>query len=135
MAQRFFLDTFFVCALLNRRDAHHREAKRFLPSLRSAAEVIMTEAIVVEVGDSFSKGDRHAAADFIRSCYRSANMKVVPLDRALVLRGVSMYERYIDKTWGLTDCISFVVMREHGLQHAATADRDFKQAGFITLFQ
>ena len=43
------------------------------------------------------------------------------------------YERRRDKTWGLTDCISFVVMREQGLRDALTADSHFRQAGFRPL--
>ena len=33
----------------------------------------------------------------------------------------------------LTDCISFVVMLEHGLSEALTADHHFEQAGFKAL--
>ena len=35
-----------------------------------------------------------------------------------------------DKNWSVTDCTSFVVMREHNLTEALTADRHFEQAGF-----
>jgi len=35
-----------------------------------------------------------------------------------------------DKNWSLTDCITFVIMREAGLQEALTGDRHFEQAGF-----
>jgi uncharacterized protein len=35
-----------------------------------------------------------------------------------------------DKEWSLTDCISFIVMEEHGLTEALTADHHFAQAGF-----
>ena len=32
----------------------------------------------------------------------------------------------------LTDCISFIVMRERGLTTALAFDNDFRQAGFIS---
>lgn len=32
-----------------------------------------------------------------------------------------------------TDCISFVVMQDHGLSEALTADHHFDQAGFKVL--
>jgi uncharacterized protein len=38
-----------------------------------------------------------------------------------------------DKEWSLTDCISFVVMKERGLTEALTADHHFEQAGFKAL--
>jgi len=36
-------------------------------------------------------------------------------------KGVGLYLSRIDKEWGLTDCISFVVMKEEGLSLAMTA--------------
>ena len=38
-----------------------------------------------------------------------------------------------DKDCSLTDCVSFVIMREAGLQEALTGDRHFEQAGFQAL--
>ena len=49
--------------------------------------------------------------------------------------GVELYVRRPDKAWSLTDCISFVVMREHGMNEALTGDRHFEQAGFIALLK
>jgi uncharacterized protein len=45
-------------------------------------------------------------------------------------RGTDLYNARSDKGWSLTDCISFEVMREHGLTEALTADHHFTQAGF-----
>jgi predicted nucleic acid-binding protein len=42
---------------------------------------------------------------------------------------------FADKEWGLTDCISFVVMQEQGLTDALTADHHFEQAGFTILLK
>jgi predicted nucleic acid-binding protein len=39
----------------------------------------------------------------------------------------------MDKEWGLTDCISFVIMQERMVTQALTADRHFGQAGFANL--
>ena len=39
----------------------------------------------------------------------------------------------MDKEWGLTDCVSFVVMQERNLTQALTTDRHFSQAGFADL--
>lgn len=38
-----------------------------------------------------------------------------------------------DKDWSLTDCTSFVVMQDAGINEALTGDRHFEQAGFKTL--
>jgi len=44
-----------------------------------------------------------------------------------------LFRQRTDKAWGLTDCISFVVMQERGISEALTADEHFEQAGFIAL--
>ena len=40
-----------------------------------------------------------------------------------------------DKDWSLTDCISFIVMKERGIHDALTTDKHFEQAGFTTLLK
>jgi predicted nucleic acid-binding protein len=45
----------------------------------------------------------------------------------------AVYEKREDKEWGLTDCISFTVMSDHGLRDQVTGDRHFAQAGFRAL--
>jgi predicted nucleic acid-binding protein len=39
----------------------------------------------------------------------------------------------MDKEWGLTDCISFVMMQERGLTTVLTVDKHFEQAGFLNV--
>ena len=113
--RRFLLDTFFVQALLNARDTHHQQASALLPEITSAAEVVVTEAVLIEIGDALSGALRQLAAAFIRRCYTETNITVVSIDPPLLGRALELYESRSDKAWGLTDCISFVVMREHAL--------------------
>lgn len=60
-------------------------------------------------------------------------MTIVPFSTELFDRGIALYSERRDKQWPLTDCISFVVMADHGLTHALTGDRHFEQAGFRRL--
>lgn len=130
---RFYLDTSFVQALLNRSDQHHVQAQALLPRVRAAAEVWISEAVLVEIGNALSAFNREAAVAFIEQCYHTSNIRVVSVDTPLLLRALQLYQSRRDKTWGLTDCISFVVMQEHGLRDAATTDQHFVQAGYCAL--
>ena len=47
--------------------------------------------------------------------------------------GLSLYEKRLDKDWGLTDCISFVVIQREEIIEAFTSDKHFEQAGFVGL--
>jgi predicted nucleic acid-binding protein len=131
--ERLLLDTVFVQALLNRRDEYHAQAKAILPRVRAATEVWVTEAVLVEVGNALSALNRTATVQFIQQCYHTANMRVVSVDTPLLIRALQLYHARSDKTWGLTDCISFVVMQEQGLTDAVTADEHFLQAGYRAL--
>ena len=131
--ERLLLDTVFIEALLNKRDRYHQKALTLLPFVRNAAQVWVTEAVLTEVGNGLSAVNRAAAVQFIQSCYLSANMRVVSIDTPLLTSALQLYQARSDKTWGLTDCISFVVMLEQGLTDALTADRHFVQAGYRAL--
>lgn len=131
--ERFFLDTVFIQALLNRRDQYHEQAKELLPQVRQAREVWTTEAVLVEVGNALSKINRTGASTFIRQCYHTENMHVVTVDTSLLERALMLYATRTDKAWGLTDCLSFVVMEQEGVTTAVTADAHFVQAGFQIL--
>lgn len=133
--ERLFLDTVFIQALLNKRDQYHAQAKAFLPRVRAAKEVWLTEAVLVEVGNALAAVNRQGAVQFIQQCYSTANLRVVTVDTLLLTRALQLYNERPDKTWGLTDCISFVVMWEQGLTDAVTADMHFVQAGFRALLR
>ena len=132
---RLFLDTVFIQALLNKRDQYHPLAKAFLPRVRAALVVWVTEAVLVEVGNALSAVNRLGGVQFIQQCYNTANLQVVTVDTSLLTRALQLYNERPDKTWGFTDCISFVVMREQGLTDAVTADMHFVQAGFRALLR
>ena len=133
MDRRLLLDTVFVQALLTQRDQYNDQARALLPRVREARKVWVTEAVLVEVGNALAAFDREAATRFIQRCYRTPNIRVVTVDRPLLEEALGLYAERPDKTWGLTDCISFVVMRQRKLTAAVTADEHFVQAGFRRL--
>jgi len=132
---RLFLDTVYFQALLNRRDQLHPQALGILPRVRSAEEVWVTEAVLIEVANALSSLDRAGAARLVMACFHTPNVRVVPVDTGLLRRGLGLYAARGDKEWGLTDCISFVVMQDQGLTLAVTADHHFIQAGFQALLR
>jgi uncharacterized protein len=135
ITDRLFVDTVFVQALLDRNDQLHASAKALRPLLDHAREVFITEAILVEIGNALSNKNRPGAVSFIESCYQTPKFRVVGIDSHRLLEALALYRDRPDKRWGLTDCISFVVIRELGLTDALTADEHFVQAGFRALMR
>jgi len=131
--ERLFLDTVFIQALYNSRDQYHAKALALLPQVEAAAEVWITEAILIEVGNALSAVTRQGTVEFIQLCSQTPNIHVVSVNTALLSRALQLYAARLDKTWGLTDCISFVVMQDQNLTEAVTADEHFVQAGYQAL--
>jgi hypothetical protein len=129
-----FADTFFFLALLNPADATHRDAVALSRSLRRRR--VTTTWVLTEVGDAMSVGtSRGAFLEFLEFLRASPLMTLVPASEELFARGVELFSQRPDKEWTLTDCISFVVMTDAGLDEALTGDHHFEQAGFKVLLR
>jgi len=48
---------------------------------------------------------------------------------------LALYEQSSDKEWSLTDCSSFLIMRELKITEALAHDKHFEQAGFDALLR
>jgi hypothetical protein len=90
----------------------------------------------MEVADALAESEsRPRVRDFILHLRGSPGCEVTPASRDLLDRGLDIYHQRADKQWTLTDCTSFVVMRERGLSEALTAEHHFEQAGFTALLK
>lgn len=125
-----FVDTSFVLAFNIPTDGFHVAARR-LGHLQTLP-LVTTEYVVVEVLDALA-GTRHRRAAAAISTMLRQYAMVIPASTALFEAACALYEGRPDKSWGLTDCASFVVMQREGITRALTADRHFQQAGFEAL--
>ena len=129
-----FVDTAFVVALVNDGDELHPIAME-LGRRFAGRPLLATDAVLFEVGNSLSRGLRQEAVRVIDNFLISKEVEVVETDRKLLNQAIDFYRQHEDKTWGLTDGLSFVVMRERGLTDALTYDQHFVQAGFNALMR
>lgn len=127
-----FADTFFFLALLDPRDAAHKAAVTL--TKRGWHEIHTTDYVLVELGTALhappDRADFLAVVGMIR---KSAVYQVLPASDDLLKRGLELFAACPDKHWSLTDCLSMVVMTDHGLTEVLTADHHFEQAGFHAL--
>ena len=130
--RRVFADTYFFIALVNERDRAHPRGVEFATSER--ASLVTTAWIMTELADGLAKTpNRGLFSTILAETEQEASNILVPASNDLFRQGIERYEQRPDESWSLTDCISFVVMEEHGLSEALTADRHFEQAGFVPL--
>ncbi|MBM4037393.1 MAG: type II toxin-antitoxin system VapC family toxin [Planctomycetes bacterium] len=129
-----FADTSYYLALVNADDEFHALATDITPELDGP--MVTTAWVLTEVGNTLRRGhDRALAVRLIRKCQTDPRVTVVPPSKELFDSGFEMFARRADKEWSLTDCISFVVMRERGIHDALSTDRHFEQAGFTILLK
>jgi len=76
---------------------------------------------------------REAAVKLLSALENDPKVEIVPASEDLYRRAFEIYRERVDKEWGLIDCMSFVVMNDHELSDALTADNHFRQAGFRVL--
>lgn len=77
--------------------------------------------------------DVDVAARLARGVLDSRQITVVSIDEDLFKAALAEFEKHLDKRWSLTDCSSFVVMRQLGVETAFSFDHHFEQAGFVRL--
>jgi len=133
----FFLDAVYSIALVSATDQHHRMAAEVAAELKAKpARLVTTRAVLVEIGNALAKPHLRAVGiELLKSFENDPRIEIVALDDALYRRGFELFHSRPDKAWSLTDCISFVVMRERGLSQALTFDQHFEQAGFTALLR
>lgn len=132
MKPAIFIDTSYILALANTGDQYHPQAQAV--TRRVSPPFITTEAILTEIGNALAKTRwRSVGVTTLRALRADRNIEIVPVDTLLFDQAVTLYSSRSDKEWGLTDCISFVVMRQRKLTEALTTDAHFQQAGFRAL--
>jgi predicted nucleic acid-binding protein len=88
----------------------------------------------LEIGDGFAKiKHRLAGMRLIQRILLEDGYVIAPITNELMENAIRLYQLRADKEFGLTDCLSFILMRQEGLDAALTADRHFQQEGFRAL--
>lgn len=133
--ERIFLDASGIVALLNKSDNLHLAAKETFLTLKPPKyHFLTTDIVLTEVGNILSHPRfKQAVSTYIRHLQQSPNTEVIYVTRQTFDLGLERYVQYADQDWGLTDCISFEIMRAHESQQAFTNDHHFQQAGFVIL--
>ena len=137
MKAEVFLDTAYAIALSSRNDLFHQQAVQLAREIRASnVRLVTTRAIVLEIGNALSKQRRrHAGIRLLDALEADPSVEIIPLSEGLYQRAWQLFRERADKEWGLTDCVSFVVMQERSLTEVLTTDEHFHQAGFQTLMR
>jgi predicted nucleic acid-binding protein len=130
--KRVFADTAYFIALVRKRDQLHRQASYF--QKHPPGKLLTTEWVLTEAGNRLAEPPTREKFIWLLDKLRAqSGVEIVAVRDEHFQQGCDLYARRKDKDWSLTDCISFVIMREYGIDSALTSDEDFEQAGFKRL--
>jgi len=127
-------DTGFFIACLKPTDDLHERALQWSGAIREP--MLITEYILWECVNYFSHPKYRAKVHTLAERLRDPNQWVfVHSTPSMLDAGLTLHRNRRDKAWSLTDCVSFVVMKELSITRALTHDLHFEQAGFEALLR
>ena len=127
-----FVDTGYLIAVENADDQHHKTATKHWRDLsKSSPRLVTSSYVFVEVVTLLNNRRLHSkAVELGNSLLSSRLFSIVHVDEELSYEGWNYFQKYKDKSYSLTDCVSFVLMKKLGIVEALTFDKHFVQAGF-----
>jgi predicted nucleic acid-binding protein len=129
------VDTAGFLALWDAADEQHERAVRLQAELATGGRRFLTTDYLVDetVTLLLVRHSHAAAADFLQTITTSERLQLQWVSPDRFHAAAAFFARHHDKDWSFTDCVSFTLMHELGIQDSFTTDRHFRQAGFNAL--
>ncbi|HXM50682.1 MAG TPA: PIN domain-containing protein [Pyrinomonadaceae bacterium] len=130
-----FLDTSYLIAVESTDDQYHKAASAHWRSLlKSPRRLVTSSYVLVEVVTLLNNRRSHSkAVELGNNLLSSRLFSVVHVSEELFYEAWRYFQKYKDKRYSLTDCVSFVLMNKLGIEEALTFDKHFAQAGLRKL--
>lgn len=132
-----FIDASGWIAIISADDRNHKAAKIAYQQIVSQNVRIITSNWTLYEALSIIKdkiGYAHALSLW-NLVKRFSLITLVKITDDIETKGVNLFFRYRDKTWGVVDCTSLIVMEQTGCLNALAYDRHFREASLQRGFQ
>ncbi len=135
LTNEVFVDTAALVAQINKRDNLHIQAVSINQQLVLKGKKLVTSMCVIDetVTELTGRVPHPNIVGYIEDIFSSQIFVALHVTKHHEKTAWNLYKERQDKLWGFTDCISFVIMKEHGITEAFTSDHHFVQAGFTKL--
>jgi uncharacterized protein len=130
-----FGDTSFFFALAVKKDPSHQRAVEALAKLLRAQRQIVTTDYILDETLTLTKAriNSRIALQLLDRIDKSPATLIEWIGSDRFEGAKSFFRKQADHGYSFTDCTSFMLMRELGLQQVLTTDHHFKEAGFQPL--
>ncbi|HEX3313504.1 MAG TPA: PIN domain-containing protein [Gemmataceae bacterium] len=127
-----FLDTSGLLSVLSQGEPTHIRACELFDAAinRLTHNYVLAELVPLAQTRGVPRIDARGFEEEIRT---GPNVETVWVDEALHQAAMDLLRRRLDKTYSLCDAVSFVLMRQRGIDEALTIDHHFEQEGFRKL--
>ena len=135
MKNIYFLDTSYIIALeIKNEDYHSQVQQNWLVLADSQPLLITTTYIFDEVVTFFNSRNLHEkAVEIGNRLLKSPDIELIEINHYLFSQAWQYFQKYQDKSYSLTDYLSFIVMENRNIYTALSLDNHFVQAGFQIL--
>ncbi|NJP08614.1 MAG: PIN domain-containing protein [Leptolyngbyaceae cyanobacterium RU_5_1] len=126
------LDTSGLLCYVYKSEPQHERAVQLLDSTNHSLthSYVLAEFVALALTRRFP---RQATLSFVSDLLENPDIEVTWVDELLHREAVKLLMERLDKTYSLCDAVSFVLMRQRGINEALTTDHHFEQEGFQRL--
>ena len=128
-----YVDSSALLALFETKDRYHEAAKAEWRRLTDDRASLVTSSLVAVECHSLVQSRLGLEAALDLQTLVLALVRLIWVDEGTYRRGITDVFAAARKDLGLVDCVSFLVMRDHGITHAFTFDKHFAAEGFEVL--
>ncbi|CAD5978365.1 hypothetical protein NO108_04701 [Planktothrix rubescens] len=128
----YFLDASYIIALEIRDDQNHQKTTKHWQDLdKKDLKLTTTSYVFDEVVTFLNSRNLHSkAVEVGKRLINSSVVQFIHVDEKVFFDSWDLFQKYNDKSYSLTDCISFAIMWQLKINNALTFDQHFSQAGF-----
>ena len=125
-----FIDTSALFALADQKDVNHKRAKEMLETLVDNSEELVTHNYVL--AECYALMHRRLGLGSVRLIYRDIYQlcRILWISQSQHERASKAYINQDGSRYSFVDCVSFEIMKSHGIKRYFAFDDDFKRPGF-----
>ncbi|MBI2634243.1 type II toxin-antitoxin system VapC family toxin [Candidatus Peregrinibacteria bacterium] len=138
MSYRIFVDTSFFVVLADESNRLHSLSKKILSDCVAKKASLYSSDYIFDELITFMRCAKKESVDNVLSFIKKIELSEIRLygiTQDIFADALIFMKKYKDHFFSMTDCISFMVMKDLRTKDVLTLDRDFTIAGFNNLME